>query len=167
MDGATASPQPTPAELRIHSWDPAMRTLGPPVILEPAADGVFVKYPDFSPDDRLVVYSSAPAATGAPGDIMVVRADGSTGPLLLASGYDMARFASPIVAAHSGYSVALPMVWIVMQSNRPVGGRDQAGAPQLWAMAFYPELGLASRPFYLPGQDATVAVLHAPAILEH
>ena len=30
----------------------------------------------------------------------VVRADGSEAPILLASGYDMARFASPIIPAH-------------------------------------------------------------------
>jgi hypothetical protein len=164
---APASPQPIPLELRVHDWDPATATLGAPLILAPATDGVFVKFPDFSPDDRFVLYSSVPAATGATGDIMVVRADGSQAPILLASGYDMARFASPIVAAHSGYPDAAPMVWIVMQSDRPVGGRDQTGVPQLYAMVFYPELGLASQPFYLPGQDAGIAVLHVPAILEH
>ena len=162
-----ASPQPTPLELRIHDWNPATAALGAPLILAPATDGVSVKFPDFSPDDRFVLYSSVPAATGASGDIFVVRADGSEAPVLLASGYDMARFASPIITARSGYADASPMVWIVMQSDRPVGGRDQTGVPQLYAMAFYPALGLASTPFYLPGQDAGLAVLHAPAILEH
>jgi hypothetical protein len=165
--GGTAPAQPAPMELRIKGWDPATRALGQSLVLEPAADGVFVKYPDFSPDDRFVVYASAPAPTGATGDIMVARADGSMAPVLLASGYDMARFASPIVTAHSGYAEASPMVWIVMQSDRAVGARDQTGAPQLWAMVFYPELGMASQPFHLPGQDAQVAVLHAPAILQH
>jgi hypothetical protein len=169
MDTVTdpASPQPTALELRIHDWDPATAALGEPRTLAPATDGLFVKFPDFSPDDRFVLYSSVPAATGATGDIMVVRADGSAAPILLASGYDMARFASPIITARSGDPHATPMVWIVMQSDRPVGGRDQTGIPQLYAMAFYPELGLASTPFYLPGQDAGLAVLHAPAILEH
>jgi hypothetical protein len=169
MDTVTtpASPQPTPLELRVHDWNPATATLGPSLILAPATDGVFVKFPDFSPDDRFVLYSSVPAVTGATGDIMVARADGSESSILLASGYDMARFASPMIAARSGHPDAEPMVWIVMQSDRPVGGRDQTGVPQLYAMAFYPELGVASRPFYLPGQDAGVAVLHAPAILEH
>src|SRR6185436_7223597 len=125
---------------------------GSPRILAPATDGAFVKFPDFSPDDRFVLYSSVPAVTGATGDILVVRADGSQEPVLVASGYDMARFASPLVAAHSGYPDAEPMVWIVMQSDRPVGGRDQTGVPQLYAMAFYPGRGVASRPFYLPGQ---------------
>lgn len=169
MDTVTdpASPQPTPLELRVHDWDPATATLGPSLILAPATDGLFVKFPDFSPDDRFILYSSVPAVTGATGDIMVVRADGSKAPILLASGYDMARFASPIITARSGYPDAEPMVWIVMQSDRPVGGRDQTGIPQLYAMAFYPESGLASQPFYLPGQDAALAVLHAPAILAH
>jgi hypothetical protein len=165
LDGTTA--QPTPQELRIHSWDAASSTLGAPEILAPATDGTFAKYPDFSPDDRHVLYSSTPAATGAMGDIMAVRADGSKAPVLLASGYDMARFAGPIVTARGGFSDAWPMVWIVMQSDRAVGGRDQTGAPQLYGMAFYPELGLASEPFLLPGQDHALAVQHTPAILEH
>jgi hypothetical protein len=169
MDTVTdpASPQPILIELRVHTWDPATATLGEPLILAPATDGLFVKYPDFSPDDRFVLYSSVPAQTGATGDIMVARADGAQGPTLLASGYDMARFASPITTARSGYADASPMVWIIMQSDQPVGGRDQTGAPQLYAMAFYPELGLASRPFRLPGQDPAIGVLHAPAIVEH
>jgi hypothetical protein len=169
MDSVTApaSPQPIPQELRIHDWNPATATLGEPIILAPAADGVFVKFPDFSPDDRFVLYSSVPAVTGATGDIMVAGADGSTSAIVLATGYDMARFASPMATARSGHPDAEPMVWIVMQSDHPVGGRDQTGAPQLYAMAYYPDLGVASRPFYLPGQDAGIGVLHAPTILEH
>lgn len=169
MDSVTtpASPQPTPQELRIQSWDPATATLGASLVLAPATDGVFVKYPDFSPDDRSVLYSSVPAPTGATGDIMVSPADASDGPFLVASGYDMARFASPIMSAYSGYSDPDQMVWIVMQSDRAFGGRDQTGVPQLWAVAYYPELGIASRPIYLPGQDAKLAVQHVPAILPH
>lgn len=164
---APAAPQPAPQELRVQSWNPATAMLGTPLVLVPATDGVFVKYPDFSPDDRFVLYSSAPAPTGATGDIMVAPADGSDDPLLLASGYDMARFASPIGSAYSGYTHPDQMVWIVMQSDRAVGGRDQTGVPQLWAVAYYPELGTASRPIYLPGQDAKLAVQHVPAILPH
>jgi len=168
LDAVTdpAAPQPTLQELRVSTWDAATTTLGPPVVIAPATDGVVVKYPDFSPDDRFVVYTSA-AAAGAAGDIMVARADGSETPILLASGYDMARFASPIVAGRTGYANSEPIVWIVMQSDRAVGARAQAGVPQLYAMAFYPQLGLATRPFYLPGQDAGLGVTHAPAILEH
>lgn len=169
MDTTTtpASPQPTPQELRIHSWDPASAMIGTPLTLVPATDGVFVKYPDFSSDDHLILYSSVPAPTGAMGDIMITPADASDDPVLVASGYDMARFASPITSAYSGYASADQMVWIVMQSDRAFGGRDQTGAPQLWAVAYYPELGTASSPIYLPGQDATLAVQHVPAILPH
>jgi hypothetical protein len=169
MDTTTtpASPQPTPQELAIRAWDPATATAGASLTLVPATDGVFVKYPDFSSDDRSIVYSSVPAPTGAMGDIMVVPADATDDPFLVASGYDMARFASPIKSAHSGYSEPDQMVWIVMQSDRAIGGRDQTGVPQLWAVAYYPELGMASRPIYLPGQDAKLAVQHAPAILPH
>jgi Concanavalin A-like lectin/glucanases superfamily len=55
-----------------------------------------------------------------------------------------------------------PMMWIVMKSNRPVGPLAHAD-PLLWAMAFFPERGVASRPFYLPGQNFEIAVIHAPS----
>jgi hypothetical protein len=134
-------------------------------VLAPKAPGVVYKLPDFSPDERWVTYTRAPEQFRVMGDVMITLADGSIGSLTLAKGFDMARFASSLEAARAGTAEWQPMVWIVMKSDHAVGGRDQTHSPQLWAMVFYPERGVASRPFHLPGQDPEIGVLHAPAAL--
>ena len=164
IDPATTNPNTQ--ELRIHDWDAATATLGAPRTLVSRRDGEYLKLPDFSPDDRWIIYSRGPALFGASGSIMAIRADGSGEPRALTPDHDgLARFASPIATVHGGGPAAEPMAWIVMKSFRPVGGRSQTGIGQLWAMAFYPERGVASRPFHLPGQRPDVAVLHAPTAM--
>ena len=156
---------PIQEELRVAAWDPKTFALGASRVLAPKIDGTVVKLPDFSPDERWVIYTRTTEQFRVPGDIMITLADGTIPSLTLARGFDMARFASSLEAARAGGTDTEPMVWIVMRSNRPVGARSQEGAPQLWAMAFYPEKGVASRPFYLPGQDPHIGVLHAPTVL--
>jgi hypothetical protein len=97
------------------------------------------------------------------GDVLITLADGTIPALTLARGFDMARFASPLEAAMAGGIETEPLVWIVMKSDRAVGARDHTASPQLWAMVFYPERGIATRPFHLPGQDPQIGVIHAPA----
>lgn len=158
--------QPSTRELRIHDWDAATATLGASRTLVPAREGAFLKLPDFSPDNRWVVLSRLPALFRSSGSILVVRADGTAPPIELTPALDdFARFASPLSTARGGAPAAEPMMWIVMKSYRPLGPSPQADTGQLWAMAFYPERGLASRPFHLPGQRRDVAVLHAPQVL--
>lgn len=156
---------PIQEELRVAAWDPKTFALGASRVLAPKIDGTVVKLPDFSPDERWVTYTRATEQFKVPGDIMITLADGTIPSLTLARGFDMARFASSLEAARAGGTDTEPMVWIVMRSNRPVGARSQEHVPQLWAMAFYPEKGIASRPFYLPGQDPQIGVLHAPTVL--
>ncbi|HEY5924606.1 MAG TPA: hypothetical protein VIV11_23165 [Kofleriaceae bacterium] len=153
---------PFTQELRIHDdWNAAALTLGSPRVLVPKTEGEYVKLPDFSSDARWVIYTRVPALFRAVGTVMLVRADGSAAPLELVHDVDFARFATPITVARSG-GVAEPMAWLVVNAERPVGVRSQIGIRQLWVVAFYPERGVASRPVYLSGQRADVAVLHAP-----
>jgi hypothetical protein len=161
----TVSTQPDTEQLVIHGFDSLTGTLGPAHTLVPAQPSSFVKLPDFSSDDRWIVFMRVAALFRTNGSVFVVRADGSGQPLELAKEMGIAKFATPIVAARSGGSDAEPMTWIVMRSDRPVGGRSQATVGQLWAMAFYPERGVASAPFCLPGQRTDVAVLHQPLAL--
>ena len=157
--------QPIQEELRVASWDPMTQTLGPGRVLAAKEPGVVYKLPDLSPDERWIVYTRAPDQFRVMGDVMMTLADGTIPSLTLASGFDQARFASSLEAALAGGLETEPIVWIVMKSNHAVGGRDQTASPQLWAMVFYPERGIATRPFHLPGQDPTIGVLHAPAPL--
>jgi hypothetical protein len=43
-----------------------------------------------------------------------------------------------------------------------IGSTTPSPTAQLWLLAFYPERGVTSRPFLLPGQDHVLGVLHAP-----
>lgn len=158
--------QPAPAELRIHSWHLPTATLGAPRVLLAKRPGQFLKHPDFSSDDRWVIVTSSSDVFRTPGSVLVLPADGSqVTPTVLTTGADFASFASPIVAARAGSDDAEPITWVLLKSYRPVGARSQIGVGQLWAMAFFPERGTASRPFHLPGQQASVAVLHKPNAL--
>ena len=56
------------------------------------------------------------------------------------------------------------MVWIAIISSRPVGG-NATSPPQLWLEAFYPERGVVAPAFHLPGQPATLQILHGPIAL--
>ena len=101
-----------------------------------------------------------------PGSILLLPADGSqVTPTELTADGDFGSFASPILAARAGHDEPEPITWILMKSYRPVGARAQLGVGQLWVMAFFPERGIASRPFHLPGQSASIAVLHKPNAL--
>src|SRR5262249_14581894 len=114
IDPATTNPDTQ--ELRIHDWNAATATLGAPRTLVPRRDGEYLKLPDFSPDDRWIIYSRGPALFHVSGSIMAIRTDGSSGPIELTTEHDaLARFASPIAKAHGGGPDAEPMAWIVMR----------------------------------------------------
>jgi hypothetical protein len=156
--------QPVQEELRIASWDAAAATLGASRVLATREAGVQYKLPDFSHDDRWVAFTRGRAPYAAADQAVVVQlADGSGAPVQLASGVDFPRFATPIVAAASGGD-AEPMTWLVVKSDRPIGGRTNSHNGKLWVMAFYPDRQVASPPVPLPGQDPSVAVLHAPIV---
>jgi hypothetical protein len=161
-----ATTQPGAQELRIHSWHVASATLGAPRVLLPKLEGHFLKHPDFSSDDRWVIVTRATSGFQTAGSILVLPTDGSqVTPTEIATDGDFASFVSPIYSVHAGLDEPEPITWVLMKSDRPVGARSQADVGQLWAMAFYPERGTASRPFHLPGQRASVAVLHQPSVL--
>jgi hypothetical protein len=95
-----------------------------------------------------------------------VRSDGSGTIVALTSDPldQLAPWASPIAPARAGNRDPEPMAWIAVVSSRPVGG--SATSPrQLWLEAFYPERGVVKPAFHLPGQPATLQLLHGPIAL--
>ena len=76
----------------------------------------------------------------------------------------LAHWASPVALARVGNRDPEPMVWVAINSTRPVGG-NATSPTQLWLEAFYPDRGVVSPAFHLPGQPATLQVLHGPIAL--
>jgi hypothetical protein len=153
-------------ELRIHDdWDAATATLGAARVLVPKTGAEYVKLPDISSDGRWVIYARVSALFHAIGSVMLVPADGSAAPIELLPDVDFARFATPITVARSGGATE-PMAWVVINAQRAVGVRSQVDIRQLWAVAFYPDRGVVSRPVYLSGQRPDVAVLHLPILID-
>jgi len=157
-------PDSIPAELVASDWDAATGTLGPPRTLVPP-DGVSgVELPVFSDDGRYVLFTRRPSLKDphAFAGAGIVVANGSGLRAITTDPRDV-RFswASAIAPTMSEGLGPDPMAWLVMNSTRPVGVRDQSGAPQLWLVAWFPERGIAT-PFHLPGQDPAAGVRHAP-----
>ena len=151
------SMNPTPSEIRMQGWSILSVSLLPGAVFVPAVAGDSYKLPDWSPDDRWLMYTRVRANDKA----LVVRpTNGELIPIELVHDADYGRFASKFSED------AEPMAWIIMKREVPVGVRNQDKMGQLWATAFFPNRGVASRPFYLPNQRADVAVLHAPIALQ-
>ena len=151
--------------LYVRPFDAATATVGPYVELFRGSAGV--ELPTFSPDGKWVAYgeltndpahlNEVPIATAA------VRADGSgTTVQLTADPLDqLASWASQIAPGRVGGRAPEPMVWIAINSTRPVGG-NATSPTQIWLEAFYPDRGVITPAFHLPGQPATLKVLHGP-----
>lgn len=92
-----------------------------------------------------------------------MRTDGSgTTVQLTADPLDqLATWASSIAPCRVGNGTAEPMVWIAINSTRPVGG-NATSPTQIWLEAFYPDRGIITPAFHLPGQPAALQVLHGP-----
>jgi hypothetical protein len=152
----TVSKQPVPQEIRVQSWTPINMELAPGKVLVPANPGDQYKLPEWSPDDRWLMYTRV---RGTEHTIVVRPTDGRLIPTELVRDADFGRFASPL----SGTSD--PYAWIIMKRYVPVGVRNQDKVGQLWAAAWFPDRGVVTPPFHLPGQRPDVAVLHAPLAL--
>jgi Tol biopolymer transport system component len=151
-------------ELLVHTWNSS--TLGPPRVVIPA-DGRGIKEPSFSSDGAWILYSRT-ATLGAMSrgkwdGAAVTRVDASaTYPVSSEPTDNLARWVGDFAPASVGGAAPEPMGWIVMASHRPIGATTPSTTANLWLLAFYPDRGVFSRPFLLPGQDHTIGVLHAP-----
>jgi hypothetical protein len=165
---AGGSSEPVGNALRMRSWNAAQLAVGPPVELVRDGDGVVL--PEFSSDGRWVAFGHSLMLPNESGDVpassSAVRTDGSgTMVMLTADPLDqLAHWASPIASARVGNRAAEPMVWIAINSTRAVGG-NATNVTQLWLEAFYPDRGVVAPAFHLPGQPATLQVLHGPIAL--
>jgi hypothetical protein len=123
-------------------------------------DGGGVVMPRFSPDGRWISYGTSLDGTNErPTGSSAVRSDGSATVALTTDPLDgLATWASPV-----GTSGGEAMVWIAINSRRPVPGLP-AGTGQLWLEVFYPDRGAVSPAFHLPGQG-TLSMLHGPLAL--
>jgi hypothetical protein len=149
LDATTQNP--TPQQIQVQSWSPATGTLVPGKTLVAPVAGDAYKLPEWSPDDAWLLYTRV---RGGKSTIVMMPTDGRFIPTELVHDADYARFASPLATVRAGSIAAEPVAWIVMRR-----------AHGLWAAAFFPERGVVSRPFLLPGQRADIAVLHAPLAL--
>ncbi|HEY1551461.1 MAG TPA: hypothetical protein VGG28_26710 [Kofleriaceae bacterium] len=162
---AGGSSEPVGNALHVRSWNAAQMTVGP--MVELVRDGNGVVLPEFSSDGRWVAFghSAADSDGDVPSSSSAVRVDGSAMVLLTTDPLDqLAHWASPIAPARVGNREAEPMVWIAINSTRPVGG-NATSPRQLWLEAFYPDRGVVAPAFHLPGQDAAFQVLHGPIAL--
>lgn len=152
--------------LRVRPWDAATNTVGPVTTLDTAGG---VMGPQFSPDGSWLFYARTPSTgQGVAQAMMAVRADGSAPPIELTvdAGDGIPRWASPITTARAGGHDPEPMAWIAFASTRPIGPTVLIGKQRaLWLAAFYPERGVVSHPFHLPGQSLALSSLHAPVVL--
>jgi hypothetical protein len=164
---AGGSSEPVGNVLRIRSWNAAQLAVGPPVDLVRDVNGVVL--PELSSDGRWVAFghSQPPPSDGdIPSSSSAVRVDGSGTMVLLTTDPldQLAHWASPIAPARVGNRNAEPMVWIAINSSRPVGG-NATSPQQLWLEAFYPDRGVVAPAFHLPGQPAILQILHGPIAL--
>jgi hypothetical protein len=146
--------------LHLRPWNAATASVGPVTELV-TAPGVMGA--QFSPDGKWIVYSRTAAMTSA--TTVATEAVRVTGgapiDLTTGAGDGIPRWVTP--TATSGGE---PMAWIGVSSGRPFGPLALVGKQQsVWLMAFYPDRGVVSRPFHLPGQNPALASLHPPAPL--
>jgi hypothetical protein len=146
--------------LHLRPWDAATASVGAVTELV-TAPGVMA--PQFSPDGKWIVYSRTAAMTSAT-TVATEAVRVSGGPpidLTTGAGDGIPRWVTPIAT-----SAGEPMAWIGVSSGRPFGPLALVGKQQsVWLMAFYPDRGVVSRPFHLPGQNRALASLHPPAPL--
>jgi hypothetical protein len=163
---AGGSSEPVGNALRVRPWSAAQLSVGPFVELVRDGDGVVL--PEFSSDGRWVAFghSQVDSDGDVPASSSAVRVDGSGTMVMLTTDPldQLAHWASPIAPARVGNRNAEPMVWIAINSTRPVGG-NATSPQQLWLEAFYPDRGVVAPAFHLPGQPATLQVLHGPIAL--
>ncbi len=163
---AGGSSEPVGSALRMRPWNAAQLAVGPFVELVRDGDGVVL--PEFSSDGRWVAFghSQVDSDGDVPASSSAVRVDGSGTMVMLTTDPldQLAHWASPIAPARVGNRDPEPMVWIAINSTRPVGG-NATSPQQLWLEAFYPDRGVVAPAFHLPGQPATLQVLHGPIAL--
>lgn len=164
----TAASQPVGNAVHARPWSAAQKTVGPAVELFRDAGGVVL--PVFSSDGRWIAFGHSEILPDRIAEVPVgssaVRTDGSGTIVALTSDPldKLAHWASPIAPARAGNRAAEPMVWIAVVSTRPVGG-NATSPQQLWLEAFYPDRGVIAPAFHLPGQPATLQILHGPLAL--
>ena len=161
IDPATQSSVGT--ALHVRSWDATTAAVGPVRELVASAG---VMAPEYSPDGAWILYArTASPLSGVALGTEAIRADGSGQPIELTAGAGdgIPRWASPVALARAGGRDPEPMAWIAVSSERSIGAVPLVGRQQsLWVMAFYPQRGVVSRPFHLPGQSLALSALHAP-----
>jgi hypothetical protein len=149
--------------LHLRSWDVTTAAVGP---VRELVAGTGVMAPEYSPDGAWILYArTASPLSAATQGTEAIRADGSGRPIELTAGAGdgIPRWASPVAIARAGGRDPEPMAWIAVSSGRSIGAVPLVGRQQsLWVMAFYPQRGVVSRPFYLPGQSLALSSLHAP-----
>jgi hypothetical protein len=150
-------------QLRYQGFDAATATLGSEV--RTLAVGGGIKSPQWSSDSRWLVYARtvSTASTRETLGPAVVDIEGHGYAITNDTRDNLAHWASPI-GASTLQGVREQMAWIVMTSHRPIGARP-TDVSQLWLVGFYPDRGVATRPFPLPGQLAGVTVMHAPSMI--
>jgi hypothetical protein len=150
--------------IHVRAWNAATASLGAPTEL--VRDGQGVIMPVYSPDGNWIAYGHTSGTDSeVPTGAAAVRSDGSGTIVELTSDPldRLARWASPIAPTRAGSRDPEPMVWIAFVTERPFATLA-AGTPQLWLEAFYPDRGVLSPAFHLPGQG-TVNVIHGPLAL--
>lgn len=171
--GGEASSFPLGNALHVRPWDPAAGTVGAPLELARDPGGTGVLLPQFSPDGAWIAYTrTSSALSGVPRSAVAVRADGTGTPVELVppssapatqAANGLARWASPIAMARAGGIAPERMAWVVFVAPYPADNPNLGG--QLWLEAFFPDRGVVSPPFHLPGQPGSLEVLHAPTAI--
>ncbi len=145
------------------SFDPASNAWGAPTPLVTPGPGQNAYYPSFSPDGDWILFNQSTAGSydAASAELYVVKADGSSPPVLLSSPNrsagltnSWARWA-PFVQERGAES----FYWLTFSSKREFGVRD-AGHPQIWMAPFFPDRAASgsdpSAPaLWLPFQELT------------
>jgi hypothetical protein len=152
--------------LRVHDWNAATATLGPPREIVRIPGGAIAE-PELSADGTWILYGQL--ATPSFSDSMGVAVADTSGhlppkPISMDSQDWWARWMGPIAPTRIAGRDPAPMAWIVLRSIRTVGGRENNVA-QLWLVGFFPRTGEITRPFHLPGQPADVEACMAGAYL--
>ncbi len=152
--------------LRVHDWNAATGTLGPPRELARIPGGAIAE-PELSSDGKWILYGQL--ATSSFQDSMGVAVADTSGhaapiPISMDSQDWWARWMGAIAPTRVASRDARPMAWIVLRSIRTIGGREN-NVPQLWLVGFFPHSGEITRPFHLPGQPADLEACMAGAYL--
>jgi len=135
-------------------WMPARE-----VVAAEGGDGLRCFDPQWSPDGQWLLMTRSTGPDGPygapPGELWVAAADGSV--ILSLEALSTGRESWPRWDTSAYVEQEEPLFWFIFSSRRPIEGRGDAGAAQLWMSAFRPQLAARGEspmtpPFRLPFQ---------------